>query len=172
MPLGRVLGVLLDRHTSAEPGQATVIHESDEEGTEEFQLFWHSASVWRMERENGGILSDGRQEQEWRGQRRQTPHPTRPGHPAWHFQLVFPLRAHVFGRSGDDYFPSCVQPHDEGVLVQLQGTEDDRQGHLVVDPAGGFIREASFLSGRRTLRLVDLHQGPLRGADSLFTVST
>ena len=172
MPLGRVLGVLLDRHASAGPGQATVIHASDEEGTEECRLFWHSASVWRMERDNGGVLSDGRQEQEWRGQRRQPPHPTRPGHPAWHFQLVFPLRAHVFGRSGDDYFPSRVQPHEEGVLVELEGTEDDRRGHLVVDPAEGFIREASFLSGRRTLRLVDLRQGPLRGADSLFTVST
>lgn len=172
MPLGRLVGLLLDRHASTVPGQATVVHESDEDGTEECLLFWHSASVWRMERGGGGVLSDGRLVQEWQGRRRLPPHPARPGHPAWHFQLVFPLRAHVFGRVGDDYFPSSVQPHDQGVLVALEGTEDDRRGHLLVDPAEGFIREASFLDGRRTLRLTELRQGPLEDADSLFAVTS
>lgn len=125
MPLGRVLGLLLDRHASTEPGQATVIHESDEEGVEESRLFWNNASVWRLERRGGGVVSDGLHEQEWRGRNRQPPHPTRQAHPAWHFQLVFPLRAHVFGRLGDDYFPSRVEAHDDGVLVALEGMQDD-----------------------------------------------
>ena len=170
MPLGRVLGLLLDRHASTEPGQATVV-ESDEEGVQEIRLFWNNASVWRLERQGGGVVSDGLHEQEWRGRNRQPPHPTRQTHPAWHFQLVFPLRAHVFGRLGDDYFPSGAEAHDEGVLVALEGTEDDRQGHLVVDSSSGFIREAAYLSGRHTLRLTDLQLGPLDGAESLFQVS-
>lgn len=84
MPLGRVLGLLLDRHASTEPGQATVIHESDEEGVEESRLFWNNASVWRLERRGGGVVSDGLHEQEWRGRNgsrripraRRTPHGT------------------------------------------------------------------------------------------------
>lgn len=171
MPLGRVLGLLLDRHTSTEAGQATVVHRLDDEGTDEHRIFWHHASVWRVEQGDHGMVCDGRQVQEWRGGKRHPPTPARPGHPAWHLQLVFPLRAHVFGRSGDDYFPSEVCSHDKGVLVRLEGTEDDRQGHLLVDPDQGFITEASFLGGRRTLHLLDLRRGPINAADTLFTIS-
>lgn len=171
MPLGRVLGLLMDRHTSMEAGQATVVHRHEDEGTDEYRLFWHHSSVWRVEQGDYGMVCDGSQVQEWRGRTRHPPTPARPGHPAWHLQLVFPLRAHVFGRLGDDYFPSDVCPHDQGVLVTLEGTEGDRQGHLVVDTDQGFIREASFLGGRRTLHLLDLRQGPLDAPDTLFAIS-
>jgi hypothetical protein len=170
MPLGRVLGLLLDRHASTEPGQATLVHESDEDGVEQVRLFWHSASVWRMETQHGGVISDGVQVQEWQGSRRHPPRPARKSWPGWHFQLVFPLRAHVFGRLGDDYFPTQTRLHQDAVLVELAGMEDDRTGHLLVDRDDGFIREASFLGGRRTLRLDDLHQGPLDQDASFFSV--
>lgn len=171
MPLGRVLGLLLDRHTSTDAGRATVVHRHDDEGTEEFRVYWHHASVWRVEQGDYGMVSDGTQLQEWRGRSRQPPTPARQEHPAWQLQLVFPLRAPVFGRLGDDYFPAYARAHDKGVLVGLEGTEDDREGHLVVDPGSGFISEASFLSGRRTLRLLDLQVGPHDGPDSFFSIS-
>jgi hypothetical protein len=167
-PLGRVLGLLMDRHASTEAGRATLVHRHDDEGTNEYRLSWHHASVWRVEQGDHGMVCDGRRVQEWRGRKRHAPTAARPRHPAWHLQLVFPLRAHVFGRLGDDYFPSHVRSHDQGVLVTLQGTEDDRQGHLVVDTDQCFIREASFLNGRRTLHLRDLRQGPLDDPDTLF----
>lgn len=171
MPLGRVIGLLMDRHASTEAGRATVFYESDEESAEEVRLFWHSASVWRMEHRGGGLVSNGAQVQEWQGRQRRPPRPVREGWPDYYFQLVFPLRAHVWGRSGDDYFPSQTRRHHDGVLVTLNGTEDDRKGHLLVDPDSGFIREISFLSGRRTLRLADLQRGPLDGGASLFSIS-
>jgi hypothetical protein len=77
----------------------------------------------------------------------------REGWPDYYFHLVFPLRAHVWGRTGDDYFPSDTRSHRDGVLVTLNGIEDNRERNLLVDPDNGFIREISFLSGRRTLRL-------------------
>jgi len=163
----------MDRHRSTEAGRATVLYESDEESAEEVRLFWHSASVWRMEQRGGGRVSDGTQVQEWRGRQRWPPHPVhREGGPDYWFQLVFPLRAHVWGRSGDDYFPSQTRRHPDGVLVTLNGMEDDREGHLLVDPDSGFIREISFLSGRRTLRLADLQRGPLDAGASPFSIST
>lgn len=170
MALGRVLGLLLDRHASTEAGQATVVDQHDDEGTEESRIFWHSASVWRVEQGDRGMVSDGRQVQEWLGRKRQPATPARKGHAPWHLQLAFPLRAPVFGRLGDDYFPSDVRWHDDGVLVSLAGMEDDRQGHLVVDTDGGFISEASFLGGRRTLHLLHLRRGPLDAPDSLFSI--
>ncbi len=169
MPLGRVLGLLLDRHASVEPGRAMVVHQS-QQTTEEVRLFWHSTDVWRMERRDRGVVSDGAQVQSWRGRIRHPPHAARPGHPEWHFQLVFPLRAPVYGRVGDDYFPVEARSHEDGVLVALRGMDDDRQGHLLVDPESGFIREASYLGGRTTLRLTNLHRGPLSSTVALFCV--
>jgi len=145
------------------------VHESEEEGREEVQVFWRNASVWRVERRSGGVVSDGERMQDWQGIRRSASVPARPGHPHWFLQLAFPLRSPVLGRRGDDYLPTSAQPHRHGALVLLEGVEDDRRGHLVVD-AEGFIREASFLSGRRTLRLSRLAQGPLDDADALFAV--
>jgi hypothetical protein len=55
--------------------------------------------------------------------------------------------------------------------VELQETEDERSGHLVVD-SDGFIREASFLDGRSTLRLEDLVAGPLDDASPLFSIDS
>jgi hypothetical protein len=145
------------------------VHESDEADREEVRVFWHNASVWRVERERGGVVSDGTHMQEWQGGHRSLPRAARRGHPDWFLQLVFPLRSPVLGRIGDDYFPAGTQAHERGALVELEGTEDDRRGHLVVD-AEGFIREASFLSGRWTLRLTEVAQGPLDDPDALFAV--
>ncbi len=167
LPLGRVVGLLLDRHASTEPGRAVVVYESAEEGREEVRVFWHSASVWRVDRARTGAVSDGTQIQAWQGDRRLAPRPARPGHPDWFLQLVFPLRAPVLGRKGDDYFPSRTRAHESGVLVELEGTDDDRRGHLIVD-TDGFIQEASFLDVRWTLRLTQLAQGPLDDPASLF----
>ncbi len=169
LPLGRVLGLLLDRHASTEPGRAVVVYESAEERREEVRVFWHSASVWRVERARTGAVSDGTRVQAWHGDRLLAPRPARPGHPDWFLQLVFPLRAAVLGRTGDDYFPSRTRAHENGVLVELEGTDDDRRGHLIVD-TDGFIHAAAFLDGRWALRLTELAQGPLDDPASLFAI--
>lgn len=160
MPLGRVLGVLLDRHASTEPGSATLLHYGGDSDGERVGIFWGSASVWRVEQSGGGSVCDGSRIQEWHGRRRRRPIPARPGWPDWHLQLVFPLRAHIWGRMGDDYYPASTREHPHGVQVDLTGREDDRIGHIVVDPEHGFIRQMSLLGGRTRLELTDLQVGP------------
>lgn len=145
------------------------MHESHEEGRQEARVFWHNSSVWRVERRLGGVVSDGSHIQEWQGARRPPPYPARPGHPHWFLQLVFPLRSPVLGRRADDYFPARTRAHEQGALVELEGMADDRRGHLVVD-AEGFVREASFISGRWTLRLAELTRGPLDDPATLFAI--
>ena len=169
LPLGRVLGLVLDRHESREAGSAVLVSDGDG-GPERVGLSWHSASVWRCELRGGGTVCDGTQVQEWQGAVRSPPHPARPGWPDWNLQLVFPLRAHVWGRMGDDYFPAGTRAHPEGVQVDLLGMEGARTGHLVVDPDSGFVREMSLLGGRRVLRLEELTQGPLPDRGARFVV--
>lgn len=161
---------MLDRHHSAEPGTAVVEHESGGVSSE-IRIWWHGPAVWRVEDERGVLVTDGVRVQEWQGSRRSAPRAVRPGHhgPAYFLQSVFPLRAAVLGRSGDDYFPARARRHEQGVLVELEGTEDDRRGHLVVD-ADGFLREVSLLAGETVLRLKDLVRGPLDDPARLFAV--
>jgi len=145
------------------------VYESHDEDREVVRVFWHNTSVWRVERRLGGVISDGTRIQEWQGTRRPPPVPARPGYPHWFLQLVFPLRSPVLGRMGDDYFPARTRAHERGALVELEGMEDDRRGHLVVD-AEGFVREASFHSGRWTLRLMEVTHGPLDDPAALFAI--
>lgn len=166
LALGQVVGALLDRHASIESGSARlVVHERGEEPSEH-ELYWRSADVWRVEGPRYRVVCDGIHvyEKPRRGPA-ERPRTARLGHPAWELQLVFPLRAHVWGRMGDDYFMAAAAPEgDTLVRVGLLGTEDDRTGSLLVDMATGCVREADY-SGTR-LRLVDLDLRPQ--PDGLF----
>lgn len=161
MPLGRVLGLLLARHTSSEAGSATLLHFRDGGEAKSIRLFWRSADTWRVEQAGAGSVSDGYHVQEWHGQERGRPTPARPGWPNYWLQLVFPLRGHFWGRIGDDYYPASTSEHPDGVRVDLAGIEDNRTGHLVVDPRQGFIRQMSLQDGRRRLELTNVQVGPL-----------
>lgn len=85
------------------------------------------------------------------------PHPTRQGHAPWELIPVFPLRAPVWGRMADDYFPVSARSDARGIRLVLDGTEDDRSGELLVDDHG-FLLEVD-LDGSR-LELHDLVLSP------------
>lgn len=143
-----------------ESGSALVLH-VDEAGAEvPCRVHWRSASVWRVQTRRGTIGSDGTVT--WSD--KDPPHPTRRGHPPWHLMPVFPLRAPVWGRMGDNYYPSSAVREAHGVRVGLTGTEDDRTGSVLVG-AEGFLLDVSFASGTRLqLRELDLRPQP----DNLF----
>lgn len=158
-PLGRLLGRVLDRSALPESGSAVVVH-TGPGGSEECRVHWRTASVWRVQTRRSLSASDGTTT--WGTD---ADHPTRQGWPPWHLQLVFPLRAPVWGRLGDDYYPAAVATEADGLRVHLDGTEDDRRGSLLVDSTHGFLREIRFSDGSRLeLRDVDLRPQP----DELF----
>jgi hypothetical protein len=150
---------------STESGTARLIHHARGEEPVEHRLYWRSADVWRLENSHGHSVCDGASiYATTHGRISSSPIESRRGWPAWHLQLVFPLRAHVWGRLGDDYYLVDAAEEDQLLRVTLAGTEDDRAGSLLVDPSAGYIHEADYNGNRLMLR--DLSAGPQR--DALF----
>jgi hypothetical protein len=157
--------MLLDRSSSTESGTARLIYDARGEEPVEHRLYWRSAEVWRFENSHGHCICDGASiYANIQGTAASGPVESRRGWPAWHLQLVFPLRAHVWGRLGDDCYLADAAEEGQLLRVTLAGTQDDRAGSLLVEPSTGYIHEADYNGNRLTLR--DLKTGPHR--DVLF----
>jgi hypothetical protein len=156
--LGRVVGQMLDRHASGEPGQAVLITQESDGIPDERRLYWLNADVWRIEQGSEWSVCDGTTVGSGEGTVLSESAPIRRGWPNYWLQLVFPLRGHFWGRMGDDYFMESARPLDGDAFVSLRGTEDDREGHLLVTDEG-FVRH--FATAYRSMSLIEVVHGPM-----------
>jgi hypothetical protein len=160
---------MLDRHAPHSSGSAVLAFEQRGERAVESRLHWRSVDIWRVEKADAVIVSSGQQVFEWSGRQRPRARPARPGHPAWDLQMIFPLRAHIWGRQGDDYYMADTRETDlpNAVRVQLAGIEDGRTGWIDVDMTTGCIVAADYNGNRLWLHDYSEAFGPL--PDELFT---
>lgn len=128
---------------------------------------WRNASVWHLDLERLLVVSDGVVTQSWVDGDPKERTPTRAGHPAYELMTVFPLRAHVWGRIGDDFYPASCRRQGHDAVVTLAGTEDDRRGEMTVDVPRGFLRELVLSHERWTV--IDYAREPQE--DEWFTTT-
>jgi hypothetical protein len=159
--LGLLIGLMLDRSNSPESGHAEIVLDGPDEDADHYRCWWRGPSVWRLDGTRESLFCDGSEVFSWRGSRATGRRKVRPGGEVpYAMQLCFPLRAHIWGRVGDDYAMDSVVPGDSTKLatIRLAGVDDDRSGLIDVDKSSGVLVNAEY--GDTQLRLENLQLAP------------
>lgn len=140
-PIGKVVGLLLDRHSSSKSGTARLRATVGGSVAESLVAF-RGVDAWRIESESHVRLSTGSRVHEGRPGQPNTVTALRPSHPPLTIAALFPLRASVWGRASDDFSMQEANVGKSGVEVRLASNDGcARTGRLEIDANTGVIKK-------------------------------